>query len=195
MPKQKAVTISRRTPNEMKAPLRQYAAAVGELVWASNSTHTEFAILFCHVATPNHFAVGRAIWLSSRTDSGQIEMLHAAAKASDASERLSPRMLANILWATNKAKKLAEWRNDAVHSSTVFLTKKNPVKVVPFEIGMLPARYKRLERTPDLKRQFRLVKNDLVQLSVYVRSLWTAIEFPGVYGPLPRRPRLRFRPI
>lgn len=195
MSKQKAATISRRIPNDMKTPLRQYATAVGELVWASNAAHTEFAILFCHVATPKNFMVGRAVWLSSKSDAGQIEMLEAAAKASETSERLSRKMLANILWATGKAKQLGQKRNDAVHSPTGFLTKQKPVKIVPLEMGIVRGRFSRLQSTTDLKREFRLVKSDLVQLNVYVRHLWTAIEFPGVYGSLPRRPRLRSCPM
>ena len=147
--------ISRRIPNDMKAPLRQYAISVGELVWASNAAHTEFAILFCHVATPKNFLVGRAIWLSSKSDAGQIEMLEAAANASETSERLSRKMPANILWATGKAKQLGQKRNDAVHSPTGFLTNQKPVKVVPVEMGIVRRRFSRLLSMTDLKREFR----------------------------------------
>lgn len=64
----------------VRAHFRSYTAVIGELVWASNYSHLAFEILFSHVATPADYQVGRSIWHSSPSDSGQLQMLGVAAK-------------------------------------------------------------------------------------------------------------------
>ena len=174
------------TPKEISASFRAYTAVIGELVWASNFLQGEFEILFCHVATLGEFPVGRAIWHASPSDSSRLLMLAAAAEAS---ERLSKKDRSNILWSIEKAKKLSELRNDAAHSLTR-LTTKSPAKVAISQHGTKPARYRKLEPKPDLKRHYRLVASDLWRLVAYVRDLWSRVGGFDELPPLPRRPRL-----
>ena len=182
-----ARTVSRRIPTSMQVPIRAYATVIGEVVWASNFAHGAFEILFSHVATPDNYSIGRAIWHTSKSDRGQIEMLVAAAIASD---RLSERTRSRIFWATNNALNLAELRNDAVHSATVVLVIDGKQTMSPSDTGTKPKRSERLRREDDLKKKFRVVKGDLLQLGQYVHALWPHLAGFDHLPPLPRKPQL-----
>jgi len=186
-----AQTISRRIPKAIQVPLRNYATVIGEVVWASNYAHGAFEILFSHVATPEDYQRGRAIWHTATSDSGQLKMLRAAA---DASEQLSERMQERILWAIDRALKLGELRNDAVHSSTIVLVENGKAKIAPSDIGTKPSRSEKLRRDDDLKKKFRAVKGDLLQIGQYVHSLWPHVAGFDALPPLPRKPQLRSLP-
>lgn len=188
MSKSPAQTLTRRIPKDIQAPLRQYATVIGEVVWASNYAHGAFEILFSHVATHDGYAVGRAIWHTATSDSGQLKLLRAAAKTS---ERLSVSMRARILWAIDNALKLGELRNDAVHSATIVLVKNGKAKMAPSDIGTKPSRSEKLRSEGDLKRKFRTVKGDLLQVAQYVHSLWPHVAGFEHADPLPRKPQLR----
>ena len=183
----KAPTTRGRTPKEVLAPFRAYTTVIGELVWASNYSLGAFEILFSHVATPTEFQTGRAIWHTATSDSGQLQMLKAA---TETSTRLSERMRANILWAIERARKLGESRNDAVHSSTIVLAKTKPATIVLSELGTKPKRFGKFDRTVDLKKHFRSVKGDLWKLGQYVHALWPQVAGFDLLPPLPRRPQL-----
>jgi hypothetical protein len=171
---------------EISAAIRSYSEVIGELVWASNFTHSEFEILFSHVATPTEFLTGRAIWHTCASDSSRLKMLEAATKVSG---RLSKRMRENILWAVEMSLKLAESRNDAVHSLT-FVRRESPVKVTISQHGTKPKRYAKLESKSDLKKYYRLVGADLWRLGAYIRELWPRVAGFDALLPLSRRPRL-----
>lgn len=191
MGKSPAKTISRRISKAIRIPLRNYATVIGEVVWAANYAHGAFEILFSHVATPDGYQRGRAIWHTSTSDSGQLNMLRAAAAVS---ERLSNQMRKRILWAIDRALKLGELRNDAVHSSTIVLIENGKAKIAPSDIGTRPPRSERLRRDGDLKNKFRAVKGDLLQIGQYVHSLWPHIAGFDALPPLPRKPQLQSLP-
>ncbi|MEO7862201.1 MAG: hypothetical protein ABIU05_17580 [Nitrospirales bacterium] len=143
MPTPSALTIPRRIPKGIQAPIRAYATVIGEIVWASNFAHGAFEILFSHVATHDNYQIGRAIWHAATSDSGQLQMLRAAATAST---RLSELMRTRILWAVDRAQKLGELRNDAVHSATIVLVKNGQVTMAPSDIGTKPSRSEKMRR-------------------------------------------------
>jgi hypothetical protein len=186
-----APSISRRIPKRMQAPSRAYATVIGEVIWASNFAHGAFEILFSHVATHDNYPIGRAIWHTAASDSGQLQMLRAAATAST---RLSEQMRARILWSIDKALKLGEMRNDAVHSATIVLVKNGQAMMAPSDIGTKPSRSEKLRREGDLKKKFRSVKGDLLQLGQYIHSLWPHLAGFDLLPPLPRKPQLRSLP-
>ena len=184
----KVSILSRRIPKEIQTPLRAYAEVIGEVVWAWNFTHGAFEVLFSHVACHTNYQMGRDIWHTGTSDSGQLSMLQAATKASD---RLSSRMRERILWAIDKTSKLGQLRNDAVHSATTVILKNGVVTVAPTDIGTKPLRSERLRREDDLKKKFRAVKGDLLQVGLYIHSLWPHLAGFDLLPPLLRRPRLR----
>ncbi len=184
-------TITRRIPKELQEPLHDYATVIGEVVWASNYTNGAFEILFSHVATHDCYQIGRAIWHTSTSDSGQLQMLRAATIAS---ERLTARMREKILWSIEKALKLGESRNDAVHSATIGIIKDGKAKIAPSDFGTKPSRSEKLRGDDDLKKKFRAVKGDLLQLGQYVHSLWPHVAGFDLLPPLPRKPQLKSLP-
>jgi len=187
----RASTITRRIPKSIRTPLRAYATVIGEVVWASNYAHGAFEILFSHVATHDNFLIGREVWHVSTSDSGQLNMLEAATKAS---ERLSERMQERILWAINKAKKLGELRNDAVHSATVVIIENGKAKIAPSDIGTKPSRSDRLRLGNDLNKKFKAVTGDLLQIGQYINLLWPHVAGFDLLPPLPRKPQLKSLP-
>lgn len=191
MSKPRAPTIPRRIPKEIQAPLRAYATVIGEVVWAANFAHGAFEILFSHVATHDNYQIGRAIWHAAPSDSGQLQMLR---DATTASTRISERMRARILWAIDRASKLSEWRNHAVHSATIVLVKNGQQIMAPSDIGTKPSRSEKLRLEGDLKKKFRSVKGDLLQLGQYIHSLWPHLAGFDLLPPLPRKPQLRSLP-
>ncbi len=191
MPTPSTPTVLRRIPKRVQAPIRAYATVIGEVVWASNFAHGAFEILFSHVTTHDNYQIGRAIWHTATSDSGQLQMLRAAATAST---RLSGLMRTRILWAVDRAQKLGEFRNDAVHSATIVLVKNGQMTMVPSDIGTKPSRSEKLRREDDLKKKFRAVKGDILRLGQYVHSLWPHLAGFDLLPPLPRKPQLRSLP-
>lgn len=191
MAKRRASTISRRIPSDLKSPLRSYATVIGEVVWASNFAHGAFEILFSHVATQDNYQIGRALWHTMPSDSGQLVALREATKASN---HLPEKMKIKIIWAIEKAQKLGELRNDAVHSATIVIERNGLPTVVPSDIGTKPSRSEKLRREKDLKKKFRAVKGDLLQIGQYVHSLWPHIAGFDLLPPLPRKPQLKSLP-
>ncbi len=191
MPTPSTPTVPRRIPKRVQATIRAYATVIGEVVWASNFAHGAFEILFSHVATHDNYQIGRAIWHTATSDSGQLQMLRAAATAST---RLSGLMRTRILWAVDRAQKLGELRNDAVHSATIVLVKNGRMTMAPSDIGTKPSRSEKLRREDDLKKKFRAVKGDILQLGQYVHSLWPHLAGFDHLPPLPRKPQLRSLP-
>lgn len=190
MPAQPSTTVSRRMPG-VRAQIRAYTSVIGEVVWAANYSLGAFEILFSHVATPKHYQVGRAIWHTAPSDSGQLQMLKAAANASD---RLSERMRGRVLWAIDKTLKLGQLRNDAVHSVVIVLVNNGKVTLAPSDIGTKPSRSEKLRLEGDLEKKFRAVKGDLLQIGQYVHSLWPHLAGFEHLPPLPRRPQLQSLP-
>lgn len=191
MPTPSASTVPRRIPKGVQSPIRAYATVVGEVVLASNFAHGAFEILFSHVATHENYQIGRAIWHTAPSDSGQLQMLRAAATAST---RLSERMRTRILWAIDRALKLGVMRNDAVHSATIVLVKNGKVTMAPSDIGTKPSRSEKLRREDDLEKKFRAVKDDLLQIGQYVHALWPHLAGFEHLPPFPRKPQLRSLP-
>ena len=191
MPSQRTPQISRRLPAVVTGPIRTYATVVGEVVWASNFALGAFEILFCNIANYTNFMMGRAIWHCSTSDSGQLQMLRAATEASD---RLTPRMRANILWAVEKSLKLGELRNHAVHSATIAIPEMDGHRIAPSAMGTKPTRFDKLAQIKDLKGKFRAVRTDLLQVGQFVHGLWPHVAGFDLLPPIPRRPRLTSLP-
>ncbi len=184
-------SVTRRLPRQYKVPLRSYATVVGEIVWASNYLYGAFEILFSHVATPGNFLMGRGIWQSASSERAKLDMLEAAVETS---ESLASPMQDRIIWTIGCARKLAELRNDAVHSATIVVSKNGSPMLVPSDIGTKQKRSDRLRAEPDLKKKYRVVKGDLLQLGQYVFAIWPHVAGFEHLPRLPARPRFQSIP-
>lgn len=187
----KAVRVPRKIPPVIKGPVRSYAVAIGELIWASSQTHTAFANVFAVLVTKENLNIGFSIWHAAQSDSVQRQMLAALV---DAKFSKNSRMHTSLLWAKKMADELAKIRNDAAHMATAFRTDSVPFKLVVSAIGNAPNRVTRLAATPDLNRRFRIVKNDLVQLAGYVNALFFRLVSPDGLYPWPKMPALQAFP-
>lgn len=186
MATQKRGRISRRLPAQWKAPVKAHATLVGEVIWAHNFAQNAFCTLFAVIVSPAPtMDIGIALWHVLSSDRAQLDLLTAAAGASIKLTKRK-RLLRSILWAVEKGQKLREFRNDAAHTPTAWLGH----ELIPHPISTKPKRYKKLT-TRDFVRTFRLLKGDLYQLGLYVHALEGEVCFPGMFGSLPQRPRLR----
>lgn len=193
MHREQAKSLTRRIPKEIEVALQKYATVVGEVVWASNYAYGAFEVLFSHVATPgNGFQTGRHLWHTAGSDGAKLKMLHVATTASTC---LSEPMRVRILWTIEQAKKLAELRNDAVHSATFIKLEKNgDSRLLISDIGTKPSRSEKLRAEPNLKKKFHALKGDLLQLAQYVHEIWPHIAGFDHLPRLPARPRFRSIP-
>lgn len=180
----KSVAVARRIPREARPRVRSYAASVGEVVWAANYCMTAFNLMFRRLFAPDDAVVAIDLWHSQRMDKNQVDLLRAALKGQT---RVDFELRRRILWAASRHERLAEHRNDAVHSA---IQVRGSLK--PSEIATHPERVKRLLAQPNLKRFWGVLRNDLFQLGNYVHILWQ-YHFAGGPGthPLPKKPRLR----
>lgn len=184
----KAIRVPRRISADIKRPVRSFSVATGELLWAANQLHTAFSSIFSMLVARDNLAVGFAIWHVAPADNVQRQMLAALL---DVRLEKRSRMHASLLWAKEKADKLATIRNDAAHMSTAFRTDSDPFQLVANFIGNTPTRSRRLNTTPDLLRTFRLAKGDFVQLSGFVYALFFRMVAPQANHPWPKKPRLK----
>ncbi len=168
--------------------MRSYAKLIGEIVWASNFTFGQFEILFCHVASPGDFIVGRSMWHSITSDSAQLIILR---NAVNSSSKLTKNIRDKILWTIDMAEKLSRSRNDAVHSATISIVENGQAKIIPSDIGTKQSRSNKLREEHDLILKFRKVRGDILQLGQYVLCLWPIVAGFDLLSPLPHRPRLQ----
>lgn len=187
----KAVRIPRRVSPDIKSPVRSLALATGELLWASSQTHTAFCNVFALLVAKENLNVGYAIWHAVQADSSQRQMLAALI---DARLPKTSRVTKSLLWAKEKADKLATLRNDAAHMASAFQTDSKPYRLVPNPLGNAPNRTERLKGVSDLITHFRAVKGDLIQLAGYVHALFFKIALPSGPYPWPRRPTMKSLP-
>ena len=177
----------RRTPSGWGGPVRKYAIAVGELLWAANRTQASLADLFSVLVDKNQLDAGLAIWLSIQTDKGQLSALQALLRARAAS---TTRLYRCTRWAIAAVGKLAEIRNDAAHMATAPTMGGEGVALIPNPIANTTARLKRRSGT-DFLELFGQAKGDYVQVQQYVHEIFCHLAYPNQRYPLPLRPKFK----
>lgn len=183
----KSVRISRKISPVIRRPIRSFALATGELLWASNDAHAAFAMVFVVLVSKQNMNVGWSIWNTLRSDSTQRQIFAAAVESTLG---MAPRMRNGLLWAKEQADRLAEIRNDAAPMATAFRTDGVAYELQISPVGNPQGGVRRLERISDLNKRFRTAKSDLVQLAGFVRSLMFRLVVPDGTYPWPRRPLL-----
>ena len=177
----------RRTPSGWRTPVRKYAIAVGELVWAANRAQASLADLFSALVDPKQLDAGLAIWLSIQTDKGQLSALEAILRARTAS---TTRLYRSTHWAVAAVGKLAEIRNDAAHMATAPTMSGEGVALIPNPIANTATRLQRRSGT-DFLELFGQAKGDYVQVQQYVHDIFCHLAYQNQHYPLPLRPKLK----
>jgi hypothetical protein len=184
--------IYRRLSAKDREILSQYTHLAGLTVWASNALHAKFLLIFedllKDVTTSRAFSqkTARAMWHSLRSDDIQRAVLKAL--ASEVMEQSHP-ITKSLMWALKSAGKLAEFRNDAVHTAFHFDDSTGQWRMAPNQVAGAPHRVEKLNRVGYAKL-FRLLLGDLIQLRVYTEHLWAKISGDGNFR-MPRRPLLQ----
>jgi hypothetical protein len=173
-------------PDDRGKAVRRHATILGEILWAWNDLHRDFAMIFTRLAETKNPSVGPAIWAAINTDRSQRETLAAIAPwaLGDASRRTN-----QILWAIKAANSIATYRNDLVHSPMGFRLGSERVEATASYFGNPFNRIIRL-KSVDMDRLVRVLRDDIVRLDAYVAALMRAAHHEKP-PPLPRRPRMR----
>lgn len=194
--KGRAPEITRSMPDDLRRPLAQHAAIVGQVVWASNHLHTYFLLIFRWTIGDDETA--NAIWHAQKNDKPQLELLAAALKATKRTD-FTPTQKERITWAIKCAFKLAEHRNDLIHlpmslASSYDSRGRRRTILLPSLVATPPARLGRVT-LPTWRQSLKLVRGDLYSLAKYISLVWLRLaDHPLGRSPLPRRPRLRSIP-
>ena len=130
------------------------------------------------------------MWHSLRSDGIQRTILRAAAIKSPT---LGERRRKSLLWCLDKAGKISEFRNDAVHTFFEYGPGERGIEFEPSEWAAPLYRSEKLNRV-GYKKLFRFATGDLRQLSEYAISIAGSLldEKRGWRRhPFPKRPLLR----
>jgi hypothetical protein len=195
MARKKSLVVSRALTKDWKKAIDRHALLVGQIVWASNTLHTYLHLAFLWAVGDDD--MGKALWHQQRNDGPQRELLLAALEAN---KTITDADRQRLIWATKKAVKLAELRNDLVHlhMAPIAASRRPTLRVtlIPGWVGVPKGRLIRTSR-PGWGRSLPLLRGDILALGRYVAAVWYGIasNAPGEqHHPLPRRPRLRLIP-
>ncbi len=107
---------------------RAYATGIGEVILAWNDLHETLSSLFwVTLGIPNGL-IPAAVWYSSKSDLAQRDMLEAALKVKAIGHPLETRdtFRKEIIWLVSEINKIADKRNDFVHSPVILLSTNEP---------------------------------------------------------------------
>ena len=125
------------------------AVELGRLVYAWNELHEELGHIYEMVLQPKQLGAALASWRAVESDRTQRTMLEYATRAVRWDKTESrPSTREDILWLLEKVGKLAEQRNNAIHSPFAVLTdqKAGTTGIVPLDFFGHP-RAQRLSNT------------------------------------------------
>jgi hypothetical protein len=170
---------------DFNRPVRAHAIVTGELVWASNFAHAAFCMIFAHLVDAQDWRVGTAIWNALRSDSTQRDVLMALSEVV-----LKPKDFKRVKWAVETAGKLSKTRNDAVHAPVVFMATSKGLGLTPDHHSTPKPRRDRLLGSPNMHRDFRTAKGDLIAIGSYATAILSKLII-GSSMPWPERPLIR----
>jgi hypothetical protein len=170
-----------------------FAHHLGYVTWAWNALHMDLCDLFCLITGWDNPNISRAIWYAIKSDSGQRDILKAAANIAleDKTECRD-----EVLWLTQEVDQLAGFRNDAFHVgwTTEFLGMQKEAKRHPFELRRaIPDVVRGHPRGTRLADKdagaiFRALADHCLTLMQFTRFIDTHVIGADEGKPLPERP-------
>ena len=109
--------------NIIEDAFRPYVLAIGNVAHSWNRLQEELAKLFCAVTGLDN-SMGLGIWHALKSDRSQRDLLEAAIKVGATWQTWSttyPTACADLLWIIERANKVADQRNDAIHAPCTML--------------------------------------------------------------------------
>jgi hypothetical protein len=168
---------------DLEAAFAPYIRAAGEVVNAWNRLQETLKDVFATITKmPRDMAF--AIWHSSRSDSLQRDMLRAAIAATGDNEpwviRL-PNAKSDLLLLLQKAGKIGEIRNDAIHAPVSLALDGGKLIIIPFYFNGNP-RAKNLQNK-DIVAEFERCRDEAYVLKEFAEKAETSINFPSYAWP------------
>lgn len=174
-------------PDDAEDAFAPYLKAVGEVVNAWNKLQDQLLKIFLSITgMPQDMAA--AVWHAPRSDSVQRDMLRAALRATP-DDKWSGRLATardDIFSLLNRADKLSEERNDAVHAPVSLAIDGD--KLVPFPMYFFGHPKAIRLKGKDIVPEFKRCKDAAITLREYAEKIETGLNF-STY-PWPDKPAL-----
>jgi hypothetical protein len=188
MPMAKVPTLP--PDNVLIATWEPYITALGKVAHAWNHLQEELGKLFCEI-TELSYAMGTAVWHSSKSDRAQRDMLEAAlfVRASDEEWAENfPKAVDDIRWLLHRTNGVADQRNDAIHAPCSLGIDGHELEIMPIVFFGNP-RAKKL-RGKDIMSEFAWYEKSADTLKAFTREIESALMEPRAPYPWPEKPQM-----
>lgn len=177
---------------EIRQNFQIYAAELGSVAFAWNNLHETLAELFWCITGSTEGSIPLACWHAIESDRAQRKMLRVATEARAESKILgfhNEKASTEVIWLLRQVDRLADKRNDALHSPYRFIIQPGPMKLEPDHFKG-HARATNL-KGKDLLSEFKWYRATADTLTIFARHLILSIWNP--HSPWPDRPSLPTR--
>jgi hypothetical protein len=181
------ITLRRAVNQKVRAKMNPYVTALGRVAHSWNYLQESLGQLFCTVTGLDE-RVGQAIWHSTSSDRAQREMLSAATSTS-LDRRLTtdyPKAKEDIKWLLDRANKVADQRNDAIHAPISISIGQSEFEIVPASYYGNPRAKKLVWK--DIIAEFKWYELSADALTRFARAVRTAIQSDTF--PWPDKPQM-----
>jgi hypothetical protein len=186
--------LTKRRKEQMFHP---YAVEIGKLALEWNRLQEHLSFLFSvTLGTGNTVMLAYRIWHSAQSDRAQREMLRAAAEVMFGTElhgQASPKLLEDILWLLDQAQRLADRRNDAMHSPFILSYGASGGVTVAPAVFLGHPRAGKLQGK-NVLMEFEWYRDCARVLADFAYELFYSLKMAPIAAlpapPLPERPRL-----
>jgi hypothetical protein len=174
-----SISVTLPSVEEARVAFEAYTNALGRATYAWNFLLERLAALFAVVVDADR-AVTLAVWYAVNDDRTKISMLKAAVDALPHTKwPAQPTSLADLAWLAERAKDLADARNNAVHGPTTLLGTPDGHEMAAHPLSG-HVRAKNL-RGKDLLVEFDWLERWAEELSRYTMSLISALHPSALY--------------
>jgi hypothetical protein len=176
------------------AKMKPYVMALGKVAHAWNYLQEALGQLFCSVTgMDNH--MGQTVWHSVTSDRAQRGLLRAAIMAATHKRLTSdfPTAKEDILWLLDKADRVGEQRNNAVHAPMATSINNRDIELIPMFYHGNPRAHKLVGK--DILAEFEWYEKSADALTIFAREAQTAIISASPAWPdRPQSPTLQQKP-
>lgn len=160
------------------------ALELGRLIFAWNELHEELGHIYEAVLKPRNSGAALASWRAIESDRIQRTMLKYAVEAVKWPKTdKRPSTPEDILWLLEKTNRLAEHRNNAIHSPFAVLTTDGETGIVPLDFFGNPRAMKLAAKDADLASEVNFYFRRARALSHFAIPLSSALREPLIAWP------------
>ncbi len=176
---------------KLQREFRPYALELGQLVYAWNKLQERLGHIFWLLVSSAKPLTTNAIWHSTSNDRAQRDMLRSAVDATPCSE-LTDKQKADLTWLLTQANKLADRRNDAIHSPYMFMVNQQDESDLSVMSSYLYDNPRAIKlRGKDLLAEFVWYRASAETLAQFAANIWLALsESENSWPKKPSMPHL-----